>query len=433
EEEMQLKNNNDILIIGGGVAGITAALELLKHGINVHIVERTAKIGGRAFELDPERLVEEGITLPNIDDLTSNENAEILLESEVEDIQGTFGNYHIKIKTHEEESQKELDVGAIIIASGSELFNAKEVPEYSYQDEDVIDFFELDKMLANKELQVPSSGQVPKSVNFLQCVGSRDETKGNRHCSLLCCTYAIKQAIKIKNLSPGTEVYIHYMDLRGPDNGFEETYLDAQKKGVNFLRGRVAEVQRNDGNLKLRTELIEFGDVTDLKSDLVVLAVGQQAAKGTAKLANMIHLPLDIDGFLGYYNNRYDIIDRRGISIAGCAQGPRGIRQSILDAKKSSSEIATIMKSGFKPKTVHSIIDEARCKGCRLCEELCPYDAISMKTIEDYITEEVRLVSSVNLAACQGCGACAMVCPGGVPELVGFAFEEILAQIDEVI
>ncbi len=430
DKSVLLPNGNDVLIIGGGLAGITSALDLVKKGFNVHLVERDGKLGGRAYELDPEALKEEDLSLPNMDELTGSINADIMLESEVEEITGTLGDYHVSINT--KEGLKELVVGVIIIATGSDLFDASKIPEYRYEYDDVIDFYQLEKMLAKKAIKVPSTGKVPKRVNFIQCVGSRDDNKGNHHCSLVCCTYAIRQAKRIKSLSPETQVYIHYMDLRGPDNGFEEDYLDAQKKGVYFIRGRVAEVLRDEGSLILRTEHIELGEIMAFKSDLVVLAVGQEAAKGTIKLAKMVHLPLDVDGFMGYYNDRYDIIDRRGVSLAGCVQGPRSIKKSISDAKKSAFEVAHILKNGFKVRSVHSVIDESRCMGCSLCEGLCPYEAISMKIVKNHITEEVKLVSNVDLATCQGCGACAMACPGGVPELVGFSNKEILAQIDEV-
>ena len=429
--EITLANRTDVLIIGGGVAGITAAVELLKKGMNVHLVERTQKLGGRAYALDPERLKEEEVSLPIIDDLTGSDNADIILDSEVESITGTLGNYHVIVRTGED--RNELVVGAIIAATGSELFDAGRLPEYSYDDSDVIDIFELEKMLAQGKLTVPSTGNAPININFIQCVGSRDENKGNAHCSLVCCTYAIRQAARIKAVSPETNVYIHYMDLRGPYNGFEEEFLDAQKKGVIFIRGRVAEVLRNDGKLALRTEHIELGDVMNLETDMVVLAVGQESSKGTEELAEMVHLPVDVDGFLGYYNDRYDILDRRGVSIAGCAQGPRGVLRTITDAKKSAREVYGILKNDLAARSVHSVIDEARCQGCRVCEQLCPYEAISMKAVKDYITEETKSVSSVNLAVCQGCGACAMACPAGVPQVIGFSNKEILAQIDELI
>ncbi len=431
EKNVHLINDKDALVIGGGTAGISAAAQLSKRGINVHLVERSAKLGGKAAELDPLRLSEEeNITLPNIDELKGKDNVTIMLESEVEKLTGSIGNYHAIIKN--KEGEKEIVVGAIIIATGTKLFDAGRIPEYRYEDDDVIDFLQLEAMMAKKALKVPSSGKVPKRVNFIQCVGSRDDNKGNAHCSIVCCTYAIKQAGRIKALYPDTEVYVHYMDLRGPENGFEEEYLASQRRGVSFIRGRVAEIFRENGELTLRTEHIELGDVTPFKSDLVVLAVGQEASKGTEELAEMVHLPLDVDGFMGYYNDRYDIMDRRGVSIAGAAQGPRGIGKCLSDAKKSAMEVADVLKNGFRVRSVHSIIDEKRCMGCRLCEELCPYDAISMKTVKNFVTEEVKLISSIDLATCQGCGACAMVCPGGVPQLVGYTNKEILAQIDEV-
>jgi heterodisulfide reductase subunit A len=430
DRNINLKNS-DVLVIGGGVAGITAAQELARRGMKTTLVEKSEKLGGRAYKLDPFRLSEdEGINLPVLDEISKNDKVDLLLESEVEEISGSMGDYHVKIKTKDE--SKELDVGGIVIATGSNLFDSKRIPEYLYEDDDVIDFLQLEEMMAKKALKVPTTGKVPQSVNFIQCVGSRDDTKGNSHCSLVCCTYAINQASRIKSLYPDTSVYIHYMDLRGPDNGFEEEYLAAQRKGVNFVRGRIAEIIREDEGLTLRTEHIELGDIMALNSDLVVLAVGQEAATGTQELSEMVHLPLDVDGFMGYYNDRYDILDRRGVSIAGAAQGPRGIEKSMSDSKNAAIELANVMKNGFQIRTIHSVIDEDRCMGCKLCEELCPYEAISMKTVTNHVTEEVKLISSVDLATCQGCGACAMVCPGGVPQLTGYSNKEILAQIDEV-
>jgi heterodisulfide reductase subunit A len=410
---------------------LNAAAEFAKKGINVHLIEKSAKLGGRAYELDPLRLAdEEGITLPEIESLSGNDKINVMLKSEVVDITGTLGDYHVTIKTGDEE--KEIVVGGIVIATGSALFDANRLLEYRFDDDDVIDFLQLEKMLAVKSLKVPTTGKVPKRINFIQCVGSRDENKGNAHCSLVCCTYAIKQASRIKSLYPEMQVIIHYMDLRGPDNGFEEIYLAAQRKGVNFMRGRVAEIQRKETGLALRTEHIELGDVMELDSDLVVLAVGQEAQSGTDELAEQVHLVLDVDGFMGYYNDRYDVLDRRGVAIAGCAEGPMGIRKSIADAKKSAQEIAMVFNSGVEVKMVHSVIDDDRCVGCRICEGLCPYKAISMKVVKNYIKNEEKLISNVDLTTCQGCGACAMVCPGGVPQLVGYSNKEILAQIDEV-
>jgi heterodisulfide reductase subunit A len=373
---------------------------------------------------------EEGITLPEIDSLSKNEKINVILNSEVVDITGTLGDYHVKIKTGENE--EEIVVGGIVIATGSALFDVKRIPEYRADDDDVIDFLQLEKMLAVKSLKVPSTDKVPKRVNFIQCVGSRDETKGNAHCSLVCCTYAIKQASRIKSLYPDMEVFIHYMDLRGPDNGFEEIYLAAQRKGVNFMRGRVAEILRNKEGLKLRTEHIELGDIMAIDSDLVVLAVGQEAQEGADRLAEQVHLVLDVDGFMGYYNDRYDVLDRRGVAVAGCAQGPMGIRKSIADSKKSAREIADVFTKGVDVKIVHSVIDDDRCVGCKICEGLCPYNAISMKVVKNHVKNEEKLISNVDLTTCQGCGACAMACPGGVPQLVGYSNKEILAQIDEV-
>jgi heterodisulfide reductase subunit A len=294
----------------------------------------------------------------------------------------------------------------------------------------VITSLDLEKMIDAQDIRCPSNGQPPKRINFIQCVGSRDDNKGNSYCSLVCCTYAIRQALDIKAMHPETQIYIHYMDLRGPYPGFEEAYLEAQDKGVQFLRGRIAEVQKVDGVLTLRAENVDLGEPFDWQSDLVVLSVGQEPSTGNNELAETLCVPLDIDGFLGEYNYNWDIINRRGISIAGCAQGPRDIRHTLTDAKRSAMELTELIRYGAKAKEVHSVIDPSRCKGCGICEALCPYNAITLVDVVDYETEEFKKVSEVNVVTCQGCGACAMACPSNVPVLSHFTADQIIAQIE---
>jgi heterodisulfide reductase subunit A len=184
--------------------------------------------------------------------------------------------------------------------------------------------------------------------------------------------------------------------------------------------------------LILRAENIDLGEPFDWKSDLIVLSVGQEPSKGNDKLSELLHIPLDVDGFLGEYNYRWDILDRRGISIAGAAQGPRNLKHALRDANRAAAEIAQVLNIGAKLKEVHSVIDPTRCAGCGICESLCPYDAISMEKIEDFEMEEIRQISNVNVSLCQACGACSMACPSNVPILSHFTADQLIAEIEAV-
>jgi heterodisulfide reductase subunit A len=451
-ENIQL-DNKDVLIIGGGVAGITAAQALIEQGIKVHLVERNQELGGLANDLNWDRITKENnLEKPDIGSIEKNENLSLHLGSAVKDITGTIGNYYFTIagtqvegpeeetdddtevaeteegKTEPNESSKGFFVGAVIIATGSQIYDVSRIIPYRAEDSRVIDFLELESMLKSGDLKKPGTDEPVKSV-----AGSRD-LDNLHYCSLVCCTYAISQARWIKEVSPETDVYVHYMDLRGPYNGFEEGYLQAQKQGVRFVRGRVTEIEDGpESGLLLRKEDLELGDPSVWEADLVVLSAGQVPSEGTHRLAEQLDLVLDVDGFPGYYNKRYTLKERMGITVAGTAQGPRNIRHAIQDGKDAAREVLQAFNEGVEVFNVRSQIDRERCVGCGVCEAMCPYQAITLIDNMNNVTGELRKVSEVNLAACQGCGACAMACPSGVPTLLGYSDQEVFAQIDELI
>jgi heterodisulfide reductase subunit A len=441
-EDTKVDITQSALVIGGGVAGMQTALDIANAGYQVYLVEKTDKLGGRAYELSMTfpthncgicciQSCKNCVLTPKIEDVNQHDKIEILLSSEVREITGGLGNRHVKIDTPE--GEKEIDVGTIIIATGSKIFDPSKLGEYGYENSNVITTIELEKMIMAQrdkggKLRRPSDDKIPKTINFIQCVGSRDANKGNPHCSLVCCTYAIGQAMEIKKRYPDTEVYIHYMDLRGPYRGFEEFYEEAKAAGVNFVRGRVGEVFEEDGKVTLRCEDVDAGMPLEIPSDLVVLSVGQEAREGTTKIAETLHLPLDIDGFIKYMNPMLTPEERRGIFIAGCAQGPKGIRYSIEDARLSASNaIKLLQKGSTQIGGGVAVVDEEKCVGCGKCAENCEFNAAQI------IVKDGRKVSHVDPVLCQGDGKCSAGCCNKAISIRHFRREQILPMIKAII
>jgi heterodisulfide reductase subunit A len=371
------------------------------------------------------------VLTPKIEDINQHDKIEIMFDSEVEEISGGLGNRKVKIKTPE--GIKEMDIGTIIIATGSKIFNPSKLPEYGYENSDVLTSIELEQALIahrdkGEDLSRPSDGKVPKTVNFIQCVGSRDVNKANPHCSLVCCTYAIGQAMELKKRYPDTDVYIHYMDLRGPYRGFEEFYDIAKSHGVNFVRGRVGEVLKKKDKIILRCEDVDAGTPLEIESDLVILSVGQEARRGTTKLAESLHLPIDMDGFIKYMNPMLSPEERRGIFIAGCAQGPRGVRYSIEDARLSAANAVQLLEKGttFIGGGV-AVVDEVKCVGCGKCAENCEYKAAAL------IVKDNRKVSFVDPVLCQGDGKCSAGCCNKAISIRHYKQNQIVPMIKAIL
>ena len=432
------------LVIGGGVTGMQAALDIASQGFKVHLVERSDELGGRAYKLSMTfpthncgiccmQYCKECVFTPKIEDVRQNENIEVMLQSEVVDIMGGFGNRQVKVTTPD--GEKEFDVGTIIVATGSKTFDPLRIPELRYENPDVITAVELEQLIVEHRekkgwLKRPSDGKVPKTINFIQCVGSRDKVKGNLHCSLVCCTYAIGQAREIKKILPDAEVYIHYIDLRGPYRGFEEFYDQAKEEGVQFVRGRVSEVVEDRGELFVRALDTDSGTLLNIPSDIVVLAVGQEPADGSDKISKMLHIQTDIDQFMKDINPMFPSEFRRGVYVAGTAQGPKGIRYSIEDAKAAAASAVELMKKGETPfPRIVAYVDEERCRGCGRCEEVCEYGAIRLE--ED--PEKMVKISRVDEIVCEGCGACATVCCNKAITINNFKREQVEAQIRAIL
>lgn len=323
------------IIIGGGIAGMTAALQLYKFGIRVLIIEKEDNLGGHLnkwYKLFPGFV--------NADEVVSNIVSEIndkrihyITSDEVISIDSIYDNYIVKTS-----SGHSFEAESVLLAQGFNTFDPTKKEEYGYGlYSNVKTSVEVEKILKEH-----SNITIPKRVGLIHCVGSRDEKAGNLYCSKLCCVSAVKQSIELKERFPDAEVICFYIDLRMFDNGFEELYMEAQvEHGIKFIRGRLSECSENiDGSLVLKVQDTLTGLPMNVSVDWLVLMVGKEAAK-LPKLDKSIDLKLAPNRFVAPENIFYNPnqTSQPGIFCCGTVSGPKTIHESAADAKAAAMSI----------------------------------------------------------------------------------------------
>ena len=405
------------LVIGGGVSGMTAALELAKQGFEVHLVEREKELGGHLRKIyytlegeDPQKQLGKLVKA-----VMENERIHVYLGAEVLEVSGFVGNFKSKILNNGEE--KLIENGIVIVATGAVEYTPK---EYLYgEDPRVMTQHELEEKLAKGNLNV-------QKVVMIQCVGARNEERPN--CARICCGQAVKNALKIKELNPEADVYVLYKDVR--TYGFmEEYYREAAAKGVlfiNYADERKPRVVNEGGKLKLTFWEPVLKQEVQMEPDLVVLSAATIPNPDNKKIAEMLKVPLTKDGFFLEAHMKLRPVDFQtdGVFLCGMAHSPKFIEESISQACAAAARAATILsKKELEMEGIVASVDEDLCSGCRICEYLCPYSAIEMKE------KEGRTVAHVIEALCKGCGVCGTACPTKAITLGHFTTEEILAQV----
>jgi heterodisulfide reductase subunit A len=328
--------------------------------------------------------------------------------------------------------EEELTVGAIVIATGHKEFDARRKPPLGFgRYPNVLTQSQLARLLSASgptagELRRPSDGQVPKRVFMLQCVGSRDSTsRGNAHCSAICCLFATLHASLIRETYPDTQVTVAYTDLRMPGKGHEEYLRLVAERGVRYVRSRVGEINEEaDRSLRVRWEDTITGRKTEELFDLVVLSAGLEASEGTTQIARVVGLQQGAAGFLKEYHPKLRPVDsqRAGIFIAGTAQGPKGIPETIAQAKAAAARVTSMLQAGMAVTPVEvAFSDPGVCIGCAVCVNVCPQGAVRL-------VDGDRPHAVVDQASCRGCGICAAECPAGAMTVGGFSDAELLAE-----
>jgi heterodisulfide reductase subunit A len=517
-EPLRVPIHPDTLIVGGGIAGIQAALEIADAGYHVYLVEREPSIGGHMAQFDktfPTLDCSACILTPKMVDVGNHPNITLLTWSEVVKVDGYVGNFAVTINKkaryvneelctgcgicwekcpwkvvddvfeaglgkrkviyvpfpqavpkypvidapncayflkgtckacekfcptdaidfNQKDEQITVEVGNIILATGYDLFDVRRIPQYGYgRLPDVYTSLEFERL---SNAAGPTGGNivlrdgktVPKTVGVVHCVGSRDQNY-NPYCSVICCMQSLKFAHLVHERT-GAEVYNFYIDMRTPFKDYEEFYQRLLEEGTHFVRGKVAEITdfartpEEEGRMIIQVEDTLIGKQRRIPVDMVILSAGLEPrtdAKETGKLFGLSC------GTAGWFIERHPKLDpvatmTEGIFIAGCAQGPKDIPASVAQGAAASARVlGKIQQKEIALEPVRASINEAQCSGCRICNGLCPFNAI--------LFHEDRMVSEVNPALCQGCGTCVAACPAGAISGTGFSNEQILSQIE---
>jgi heterodisulfide reductase subunit A len=424
--------NPDVLVIGGGIAGIKASQVLAAPDRRVYLVEKTASLGGKVqsfSKLFTKMESGSGLIAQEIQSLLDNKNVVVLTDSEVEQILGFLGNFEVKVVKKAEDKELDFNVGAVVLATGFELFDPANLPQYGYGKlDDVYTSLEFEEMNLPEG---PAGGKVllkngkpPQSVAIIHCVGR--EEKG--YCSKVCCVYSLKFDRMLKDQLPKVRVTHLYSDLCIPGKTFQRFYEDTRGLGAEFVRSDKTEVSRDGQGLNIKYET-ETGGKGELAADMVILLPAMEPSGDTGKFAGMLNIPRDDKGFLAEEHQLLGPVASavEGIFVIGGARGPQSIAESIVQSEAAAGKILSALVPGRKLELEVRVsqISASFCTGCKTCIDVCPYGAISF--------DEDRRISVVNEVLCHGCGSCAAACPSGAASLKHFTFPQLYQELKEVL
>ncbi|MFH1312970.1 MAG: CoB--CoM heterodisulfide reductase iron-sulfur subunit A family protein [Candidatus Eisenbacteria bacterium] len=340
----------------------------------------------------------------------------------------------------EEDRIIEEEVGAIVVATGFDLIERSIYGEYGYgKIVDVIDGLQFERMLSASgptggKVIRPSTGETPKTVVFLQCVGSRDDSKGLPYCSRICCMYTAKHSMLFKHKVKDGRAYVFYIDIRAGGKGYEEFVKRAvDEDRVVYLRGRVSRIFEKNGTVFVKGSDTISGQQVEIRADLVVLATAVTAASGVRELAQKLRIGFDQYGFLTEAHPKLRPVETNtpGVYLAGTCQAPRDIPDTVSQASAAASKVLGLLSSDElvrEPLVAH--VEERVCIGCFACETTCPYGAVEHVEWKDPETGLVADIAGVNPGVCEGCGACIPPCRPKAMDLRGFSEEQIYSEIN---
>ena len=421
------------LIIGGGISGISAALEIAEAGKEVFMIERSASLGGQVANIDltaPFMNSADQLIQHRINRVLHHPKIKVFLNTEVKQVHGYVGNFETQIV--QKDKTIALHFGNIIVATGLKPFDAKKVSSYGYgKIPNVITSVEFEIMLKNGII-LTRDGRTPKDIAIIHCVGSRNENY-NPYCSRACCMSALKYVNQLKSALPKVNIYDIYSDMRSFGKGCEELYSSTSRKNVMFLtfdhKENLPDIRQaayNDAcNLILEFREKFSGEQIEVPADMVILMVGMEAHENAKEVAHSVGVSLDGNKFMIERHPKLDPVATTtdGVYIVGTCQSPKDIPDSISQARAAAARIlATIQSGSVHVEVTTAEVNEDICCGCQTCIKVCPYTAISFN--------EEKKVSYVNEILCKGCGTCGSACPTGAIKSKHFTDQQILSQIE---
>jgi len=425
--------NPATLIIGGGISGISAALEIANTGKQVYLIEKTDALGGLVANVDltyPYLNSAKQVIAHKIKSVMNHPDIDVFLNAEINKVDGYIGNFEtIIIQTGKE---TKLNFGNIIVATGLKSFDATKVTSYGYGKlPNVITSVEFEKMLKNGNI-LTAEGKEPKNIAIIHCVGSRNEEQ-HVYCSRTCCMTALKYANQIRAAIPNAHIYDIYSDMRAFGKGCEELYTLTSKKNVMFLSfdqknnlPQIKQASPKDGcNLLIEFNEKILGEPIEVPADIMILMVAMEGQDNAKDIARAVGISMDANKF---YIERHPKLDpvattTDGVYVVGTCQSPKDIPDSVAQSSAAAARIlATILVGSVSVEVTTSVINEDICCGCQTCIKVCPYTAISF--------DVEKKVSVVNEVLCKGCGTCGSTCPTGAVKCKHFSDKQILSQIE---
>jgi heterodisulfide reductase subunit A len=438
------------LVIGGGIAGMQAALDVADAGYPVVLVERADHLGGRMAELSGLYLnfdAAPDLLQHKIEAVANHPHIQVLTSAQVTEVGGYVGNFVVRAEQRTSGSAKSgeavdpgagnsvpytFDIGAIVVATGYDLYGKEHLGEYGgARYPDVVDGLQFEEMLrrdgpSGGQIRRPSDGQVAREVVWVQCAGSRDPELHLPYCSKVCCMYVAKQAMAYKQQMPDGQATVFYIDIRSQGKGYEEFVQQAMEEhNVLYVRGKASKVFQENGRVTVWGVDTLTGLPLEVEADLVVLATAAVPRADAQELGQRLRVSTDEHGFFSEAHPKLRPVESptAGVFLAGAAQFPKDIPETVAQASGVASKVLGLFsKRLMVQEPTIAYVDPGICSGCGLCIPACPYDARAM--------HEWRHIATVNTALCQGCAACAMVCPNKACQVRNLTNQQILSMVE---